>query len=133
MPSLSEIQELSRQQARQAYREQQDQWLVRRDEKLQSAAESEQAEVAAEQPVADSATGAADPDDQLKIATARPEGEGEAGAGDDDAVSATASDLNSRLIVARENAETSRQEAEPCVHRSMICRPVWRTCRSCSA
>ena len=112
VPSLSEIQELSRQQARQAYREQQDQWLVRRDEKLQSAAESEQAEVAAEQPVADSATGAADPDDQLKIATARPEGEGEAGAGDDDAVSATASDLNSRLIVARENAETSRQEAE---------------------
>jgi pilus assembly protein FimV len=109
VPSLSEIQELSRQQARQAYREQQDQWLVRRDEKLQSAAESEQAEVAAEQPVADSAT---DPDDQLKIATARPEGEGEAGAGDDDAVSATASDLNSRLIVARENAETSRQEAE---------------------
>ena len=54
VPSLSEIQELSRQQARQAYREQQDQWLVRRDEKLQSAAESEQAEAAAERPVADS-------------------------------------------------------------------------------
>ena len=48
VPSLSEIQELSRQQARQAYREQQDQWLARRDEKLQSAAESEQAEVATE-------------------------------------------------------------------------------------
>ena len=44
VPSLSEIQELSRQQAREAYREQQDQWLARRDEKLQSAAESEQAE-----------------------------------------------------------------------------------------
>jgi pilus assembly protein FimV len=108
VPALSEIQELSRQQARQAYREQQDQWLARRNEKLQSAAQTE----SADQAPADSGTGAADPNDQLRIATARPTGEGEAGAGDDDAVSPAASDIKSRLIVARENAETSRQEAE---------------------
>jgi len=110
VPSLSEIQELSRQQARQAYREQQDQWLVKRNEKLQSAAEAESADQAPADGGADAGT--ADPNDQLRIATARPEGEGEAGAGDDDAVSPTANDLGSRLIVARENAETSRQEAE---------------------
>jgi len=112
VPALSEIQKLSRQQAREAYREQQDQWLARRNEKLQRAARSQaEAESAAE-----GGAGAAEPSDQLRIATARPEGEGEAGAGvgaaDEDASSPEASDLTSRLIVARENAETSRQEAE---------------------
>jgi len=109
VPSLTEIRELGRQQARQAYREQQDEWLAQRNEKLQAAAEKAASEEAA---VEGSAAGAAETSDQLRIATARPEGEGEAGAGDDDALSATASDLKSRLIVARENAETSRQEAE---------------------
>ena len=108
VPALSEIQKLSRQQARQAYREQQDRWLARRDEKLQGAAQAESADEAP----GDGGTAAADPNDQLRIATARPEGEGEAGAGDDDAVAPAASDIKSRLIVARENAETSRQEAE---------------------
>lgn len=109
VPSRAEIEELSRAQARRAYREQQDQWLARRDQKLQSAAESEQAEAAIEASAADSA--ASEAAAQLKIATPRPEGEGEAGAGDDDAASPTANDIKSRLIVARENAETSRQEA----------------------
>lgn len=109
VPALSEIQQLSRQKAREAYREQQDQWLARRNEKLQeNVAESESASGA------DAGGAATDTDskDQLRIATARPEGEGEAGAGDDNAVATQASDLKSRLIVARENAETSRQEAE---------------------
>lgn len=109
VPALDEIQQLSRQQARTAYRQQQDEWLAQRDQKLQAAATEPAAggaPVAAEQPVATETA------DTLRIATARPDGEGEAGAGDDDAVSPTADDLQSRLIVARENAETSRQEAE---------------------
>jgi len=110
VPSLSEIQELSRQQARQAYRDQQDQWLAKRNQKLQSAAVAESADQAPAEGGADA--GSSDLNDQLRIATARPEGEGEAGAGDDAAVEPVASDLKSRLIVARENAETSRQEAE---------------------
>ena len=105
VPALAEIQEISRQQARQAYREQQDQWLARRDAKLRAQAESSTADA---QPIAEEDAS----DDQLRIATARPDGEGEAGASEDDAVSPTASDLKSRLMVARENAETSRQEAE---------------------
>jgi len=114
VPAPAEIQELSRQEARTAYRQQQDEWLARRDQKLQQAAKEEAAkEEAGEQatetagPVAEAAT-----DDQLRIATARPEGSGEAGAGDDNAEAPIATDLKSRLLVARENAETSRQEAE---------------------
>ena len=108
VPALAEIQKLSYQQARQAYREQQDQWLAQRDERLRKTAALEQTETQA----AEGGEAGVTPEDQLRIATARPEGEGEAGAGDDDTVSPTASDLKSRLIVARENAETSRQEAE---------------------
>jgi len=108
VPSLAEIKELSRQQARQAYREQQDAWLTRRNEKLQSEAEKTSSDGVSE--AADAA--ATEETDQLRIATPRPDGKGEAGAGDDDALSPTSSDLKSRLIVARENAETSRQESE---------------------
>jgi pilus assembly protein FimV len=108
VPAIDEIQQLSRQQARQAYREQQDEWLARRDARLQAAAAE-----ATQGDVEDGAGAAAgEPDDQLRIATARPEGEGEAGAGEDDATGPISDDLQSRLIVARENAETSRQEAE---------------------
>ena len=112
---MGEIRELSRQEARAAYRQQQDEWLARRDQKLQQAAQAEspaEPEAAAETGAATGAAEAAQPDDRLRIATARPEGTGEAGAGDDDALSPTATDLTSRLLVARENAETSRQEAE---------------------
>ena len=103
VPALDEIQQTSRQQARQAYREQQDEWLARRDARMQAAV-AEPDEPAGE--------AAVEADDQLRIATSRPEGDGEAGAGEDDATQTTAPDLQSRLIVARENAETSRQEAE---------------------
>lgn len=109
VPSAAEIQELSRAQARQAYREQQDAWLAQRNEKLQRAAEQTAADVTP----AGADAAATDAQDQLRIATARPEGEGEAGAGDDNATATTSSsDLSARLIAARENAETSRQEAE---------------------
>ena len=114
VPPTAEIQELTRQAARQAYREQQDEWLARRNERLQQAAEAEPTEdAAAEADVAATTTGAAAQSrDQLRIATARPDGEGEAGAGDDADVATAAGDLKSRLLVARENAESSRQEAE---------------------
>ncbi|WP_078119434.1 FimV/HubP family polar landmark protein [Thiosocius teredinicola] len=120
VPSVAEIKEMSRQEARDAYREQQDQWLARRNEKLQEAAAEEQAEAdakeAATEEGADAKAAAAesesDASDQLRIATARPQGEGEAGAGDDDATATTSDELSARLLAARENAETSRQEAE---------------------
>lgn len=123
VPSRDEIAGLNYADAKRAYRAQQDQWLTRRDAKLQQAAKS--ASVA---PGQQKAGQAADPapaasplastdaaevsKDELRIATARPDGQGEAGAGDDNAAAPAASDLKSRLIVARENAETSRQEAE---------------------
>lgn len=108
VPTIDEIQRLSRAQARTAYRQQQDDWLARRDAKLQAAQEA-----TAEPAPTDAADGdASEAPDRLRIATARPEGEGEAGAGDDDAATPVASDLSERLIAARENAETSRQEAE---------------------
>lgn len=105
VPSLAEIQQLDRAQARAAYRAQQDQWLARREERLRAAAASQTEPTSADgTPEAES--------DKLRIATARPEGQGEAGAGDDDASAPAPSDLRDRLLVARENAETSRQEAE---------------------
>ncbi len=107
VPSLAEIQQIGRQQARQAYRAQQDQWLARRDAQLQERAQHDAGDDASMAADSD-----ADVDDQLRIATPRPDGEGVAGAGEDDASSPTSSDLKERLIVARENAETSRQEAE---------------------
>ncbi len=111
VPSAPEIQQLSRQQARQAFRQQQDAWLAQRNQGPQATTEAAEASGEAEVAVGDTAT--AQPDaDQLRIATARPEGEGEAGAGDDAAESTTPTDLETRLIAARENAETSRQEAE---------------------
>lgn len=113
VPSVDEIRQLNRGDARAAYRAQQDAWLARRDAKLQSAAQAEAGtEVDTATGGAPAADAAAEPSaDKLRIATARPEGEGEAGAGDD-AMTTTSDDLTARLITARENAETSRQEAE---------------------
>ena len=112
VPSLEEIQRLSRAEARAAYREQQDRWMARRDavKATKVAAEStESAEPSVAPAGSDDGDAAAD---QLRIATARPQGEGEAGAGDDNAAAPAATDIKARLIAARENAESSRQEAE---------------------
>ena len=80
VPSLAEIQEMSRAEARAAYRQQQDAWLARRDAKLQRAAQVQQpaaekkpADTAAQAGAGGEAEAAAD---QLRIATARPQGEG---------------------------------------------------------
>jgi len=108
VPAIDEIRELSRQQARAAYRQQQDEWLARRDERLQKAAE--QAAINA-LPGGDATSAEGQVvADQLRIATSRPDGEGQAGADDGESGTPTAPDLQSRLILARENAETSRQE-----------------------
>lgn len=56
--------------------------------------------------------GASEEDAKLRIATARPEGEGTAGAGDDDATGKTTAELNNALMLAREDAESARQESE---------------------
>ncbi len=109
VPALDEIRELSRQQARVAYRQQQDEWLARRDERLQKAAEEAAIDVLPGSDATLSEGQAAV--DQLRIATSRPEVEGQAGAGDGESGKPTAQDLQSRLMIARENVETSRQEA----------------------
>lgn len=107
LPTLAEINELTRAQARDAYRMQQDTWLAQRGERLQ----------AAQQPAADgqgkAETAAATDKAELRIASPRPEGEGSAGAGADDAERvANVGDLKEKLLLARENAESSRQETE---------------------
>lgn len=118
VPSTAEIQALDRAQARAAYRKQQDEWLARRDARLQqsvaeTAAKTEQsAEKTSDAGTAAAAGGEAATADKLRIATARPEGEGEAVAGDIEANELAATDIKTRLLTARENAETSRQEAE---------------------
>jgi pilus assembly protein FimV len=116
VPVPAELQELSREQARLAYREQQDAWLAQRDARLQAAAAGGEAEAQAEAqseavPGSETAAAAGDANDRLRIATARPEGEGVAGAAAESAETGTP-DLGSRLMMAREEAESSRQEAE---------------------
>ena len=110
LPELSEIQQLSRQDARNAYRAQQDAWLARRNAKLQKEVASTSTAEPSEEPAGAVAT--ADARDRLRIASPRPEGEGEAGAGLGEAAKPASEDLDSRLILARENAEATRQEAE---------------------
>ena len=108
VPGTEEILEISRNEARNAYRDQQDQWLTARTEQMQQAAPAPASEPEAE-PAATTGT-PAEADAQLRIATSRPEGEGEAGAGEDRG-DAALDDIRSQLMVARENAETSRIES----------------------
>lgn len=112
VPTVAEIQELSRQQARQAYREQQDAWLARRDARLQ-AENAPESQGSAEGTPAAGDTGAPPEGagDRLRIAAAAPDAEGAAGAGAESGEAAPES-LGTRLLMAREEAETSRQEAE---------------------
>lgn len=100
VPGLEEIEGLDLNQARSAYREQQDEWLNRRAEKMQKAE------------VGTAAAAKTDDDAHLRIATARPEGKGEAGASEDTGDALTVDDLQNKLLLARENAESSRQESE---------------------
>lgn len=107
VPASDEILNISRSEARQAYREAQEQWLARKSERLQAQAEKQAAAKTAEEQAADAEKAAA----ELHIATARPEGEGEAGASEDRG-DETIDELKQKLLLARENAESSRMESE---------------------
>jgi len=107
VPGTEEILDISRNEARSAYREQQQDWLTRRSEQMQAA------QPQADQPAPVAGAGATGEDDaELRIATPRPEGSGEAGAGEDRGDEATVDEIKSQLLMARENAETSRQESQ---------------------
>lgn len=119
VPGRDEVFALSRREADAAFRAEQDLSLAARSKPAAEAAAGETAaeagEAAAEGGVT-AAAGAAPAAEQeaaeLRIATPRPEGEGEAGAGDDTAAPETADDLKNALLLAREDAETSRQAAD---------------------
>lgn len=107
VPARDEIFALSRREAQAAYAAAQETSLASRTQAPAQA--DQQPGVAGESggagmPGADAA--------ELRIATPRPEGAGEAGAGDDTATGGTADDLKNALLIAREDAETSRQAAE---------------------
>ena len=106
VPGTEEILSISRQDAQSSYRQQQDDWLTQRADKLQ--------EAAAKTPAEDGAlagSDAKDKDAELRLATPRPEGDGKAGTGEDRG-DQELDNIEQQLLVARENAETSRLENE---------------------
>jgi len=117
VPDRDEVFALSRREAEVAYRAELDAAMASRTQPAASAAPADDVAAAAAA-AADSgsstaaSSGSAAPSgdaSELRIATPRPEGEGVAGAGDDAATeAATAEDLKNALMLARENAETSR-------------------------
>jgi pilus assembly protein FimV len=111
VPGSDEVFALSRREADAAFRAEQDLSLAARAKPSAEPAADADGEAAeaggAAAPTAETAA-----DAELRIATPRPEGEGEAGAGDDTAAPETADDLKNALLLAREDAETSRQAAD---------------------
>ncbi len=108
VPSASEVLSISREQARQAYAEAQERWLARASDRLRDT-RADTAPV--DTPPSGDQPEAPDTEAELRIATARPEGEGEAGAGEDRG-DENVGQLKDKLLLARENAETSRLESE---------------------
>jgi len=113
VPNRDEVFALSRREAEVAYRAELDAAMASRTQPAASAAPADDMAAAADSGSATAASGGtAAPSgeaSELRIATPRPEGEGVAGAGDDAATeAATAEDLKNALMLARENAETSR-------------------------
>lgn len=109
VPAAEEILGIDRGEALNAVRDQQAAWRAER-----TPADSGDAdETAAVEPGGTDSARPAEPveDPQLRIATARPEGEGEAGASEDRG-DETLDDVKRQLILARENAESTRQESE---------------------
>lgn len=101
VPAREEILAINRNEAKQAYLSQRDAWMAGQGKPKQAPAN------AAPQPAAttDSEAG------RLQLATPRPTGEGKAGPAEGGATG-TAKELSTDLLIARENAETARQEAE---------------------
>lgn len=107
VPGRDEILKLSRAEAHALYREQQDAWLAARAPVAPVAAPADAATEGAGDPAVTPEQAA----DRLRIATAKGEAEVAAAAGKPDGEGAAAADLNDQLLLARENAETSRLEA----------------------
>jgi len=110
VPPSEQILSISRQQARELYVQAQERWLARETERLREAQVQEAPETAdvAPEPELDAT---ADEEAELRIATARPEGEGEAGAGEDRG-DEDVDQLKEKLLLARENTESTRLESE---------------------
>ena len=108
MPATSEVLSISREQARQAYAEAQERWLARESERLR---DTETVTAPGDTPAVSDRPDVPEGTAELRIATARPEGEGEAGAGEDRG-DEDVGQLKDKLLLARENAETSRLESE---------------------
>ncbi|HHI77247.1 MAG TPA: hypothetical protein ENJ94_08755, partial [Gammaproteobacteria bacterium] len=108
VPSSDEILSISRAEAHRAYKEAQEQWLNRRAARLQAQAGA----AAAKGGKGAGGAAAAEAKSELRIATARPEGEGEAGASEDRGDGETIEEIKRKLLIARENAESSRLESE---------------------
>lgn len=106
VPDTEEILQISRQEAQASYRSQQDDWVNQRAGKLQQQA-SEQSAASAQAAGPDTETQA-----ELRIATARPEGDSEKVGAGEDRGDETVDAIERELLVARENAETSRLETE---------------------
>ena len=106
VPDTEEILQISRQEAQASYRSQQDDWVNQRAGKLQQQA-SEQSAASAQAAGSDAETQA-----ELRIATARPEGDSEKVGAGEDRGDETVDAIERELLVARENAETSRLETE---------------------
>ncbi|MEJ2575739.1 MAG: FimV/HubP family polar landmark protein [Gammaproteobacteria bacterium] len=123
VPSRDEMLGISRAEAQAMFRQQQDEWLAQRGRPPAPAAEETPtpAAAAAAAPVetevdaaAEAAPEAKPPQDQLRIASARPgdmdiaPGASEGVVADDPALA----DLGNQVLLAREEAESTRQEAE---------------------
>ena len=108
VPSTDEVLSLSRAEARQVYRQAQEQWLAQRSEHMQQAAGKK---VPPGQGTAGSVAATSDSHSELRITTASPEDKGEVGASEIRG-NETNGDIKHKLLLARENAEASRLEAE---------------------
>lgn len=109
IPNAGEVQELSRREASNAYREQLQEWQ----------ADSRPSEMAAESATTDRpmsqetpADGTVEPEAELKIASARPTGEGEAGPSEGAGQDTVVEQLKQDLIASEEAKEAALQEAE---------------------
>lgn len=114
VPSVDEIGLISRAEATQAYREAQEQWLNRQSRQPAKAAVTQPVRREAENGKV-SQTAVAEPQEpqsELRIATARPEGQGEAGASEYSGDGENIEEINRKLLIARENAESARIETE---------------------
>lgn len=99
IPDVAELNQMTRQQARQAYRQQQDDWLASKTVAPEKAGGSESAE------------GVAAKEDELRIVTKKPKEE-EGTEGSSITADTTIDGLDEQLLLAREEAESSRQRAD---------------------